>query len=128
MIEVKFTCANAQEFKSLINLLAAGNEEAASSYEDDKKSAKAPEKVWHPEPQELPVEEPVAEETPAEEPETEEAPTVTLQDLQTLGRKLAAAGKGAEIQAILKKHKVRLMSRIPEQDIPKVYAELQEVQ
>lgn len=132
MIEVKFTCANVQEFNNLLKLLAAGNEEAASSYED-KDAEKHPGKVtgmtWHPEPQALPVDEPVAEETPAEEPKTvEEAPVVSLQDLQTLGRKLAADGKGAAIQAILKEHGVKLMSKIPEADRAAVYAELQEVE
>lgn len=125
MIEVKFTCASAQEFKQLLALLASGNEEAASAYEEPPK----------PEPKQPTVEEIAeveqaqdepAQEAPWEEP-AETAPEVTLQDLQTLGRKLAAAGKGAAVQQILKAHGAKLLSRIPEADRAAVYAEMQEV-
>ena len=135
MIEVKFTCASAQEFKQLLALLASGNEEAASAYEDSPKpEQKKPEKpnIKVTKPKQPTVEEIAeveqAQDEPAQEEPEETAPEVTLQDLQTLGRKLAAAGKGASIQAILKKHGVKLMSKIPESERAAAYAEMQEVE
>ena len=61
--------------------------------------------------------------------ETQEdaAPSVTVQDLQTLGRKLAATGHGAQVQEILRKHNAKLLSRIPEDERADAYAEMQEV-
>lgn len=135
MIEVKFTCASAQEFKQLLALLATGNEEAASAYEEsptpEPKKAPKTRKTARPTVEEIAAGEPAPEEPEQEEEATESeepAPEVTLQDLQTLGRKLAADGKGASIQAILKKHGVRLLSKIPEADRAAVYAEMQGVQ
>lgn len=139
MIEVKFTCDNAQELKHLLALLAEGNEEAASAYEEAPKApkkgntqpkAKTPQKaaqapVESTEPAELSETAPW-EETPA--PSDEDAPIVSLQELQTLGRKLAAAGKGAAIQAILKKRGVTLLSKIPEAERAVVLAEMQGVE
>lgn len=138
MIEVKFTCDNAQELKRLLALLAEGNEEAASAYEEAPKAprkgntqpnAKTPQKaaqapVESAEPAELSETAPW-EETPA--PSDEDAPIVSLQELQTLGRKLAAAGKGAAIQAILKKRGVTLLSKIPEAERAAAFAEMQGV-
>lgn len=138
MIEVKFTCDNAQELKRLLALLAEGNEEAASAYEEAPKApkkgntqpkAKTPQKaaqapVENAEPAEL------SETAPWEEtlaPDDEAAPIVSLQELQTLGRKLAAAGKGAAIQAILKKRGVTLLSKIPEAERAAALAEMQGV-
>lgn len=145
MIEVKFTCANVHEFKHLLALLTAGNEEAASAYEDTEIPAKTAQMIKtgrnpvhtvvsetgngvstqkQPTTEEIAAVEP-AENEPAQEPEQ---PTVSLQELQTLGRKLAAAGKGTAIQAILKRHNVKLMSKIPEAERDAVYAEMQEVE
>lgn len=138
MIEVKFTCDNAQELKRLLALLAEGNEEAASAYEEAPKApkqgntqpnAKTPQKtaqepVESAEPAELSETAPW-EETPA--PSDEAAPIVSLQELQTLGRKLAAAGKGTAIQAILKKRGVTLLSKIPEAERAAALAEMQGV-
>ena len=61
--------------------------------------------------------------------ETQEdaAPSVTVQDLQTLGRKLAATGHGAQVQEILRKHNAKLLSRIPADERADAYAEMQEV-
>lgn len=131
MIEVKFTCADAYEFKHLLALLTAGNEEAASAYEETHAPAEPIQTVTttildkkQPTREEIAAVEP-AENEPAQEPEQ---PTVSLQELQTLGRKLAAAGKGTAIQDILKRHNVKLMSKIPEAERAAVYAEMQEVQ
>lgn len=115
MIEVKFTCANVREFKDLLNMLSKDNEEAASVYEETHEEAKA-----------VP---------PAAEPEAivtiekqDATPTVSLQDLQTLGRQLAAAGKGTAVQTILKAHGYKLLSKIPEAERAAVYAEMQGVE
>lgn len=141
MIEVKFTCANAHEFKNLLALLTSGNEEAASAYEDAETPAKTAKMIKtgrnpvhtvtdgtgtqkQPTTEEIAAVEP-AQDEPAQEPEQ---PTVTVQELQTLGRKLAAAGKGAEVQAVLKKHGVKLISKIPEAERAAAYAELWEVE
>lgn len=124
MIEVKFTCANAHELKDLLNLLTSGNEEAASAYE----AATAPAETTR---KNTPTVEEIAavalnEGEPVQE--AEEAPTVSLQDLQTLGRKLAAAGKGIAVQTILQAHGAKLLSKIPEAERAAVYAEMQEVE
>ena len=124
MIEVKFTCANAHELKNLLHLLTSGNGEAASAYE----AATAPAETTR---KNTPAVEEIAAVAPNDgEPvqEAEEAPTVSLQDLQTLGRKLAAAGKGIAVQAILKAHGAKLLSKIPEAERAAVYAEMQEVE
>lgn len=136
MIKVEFTCANAQELKTLLDLLTTGNEAAASAYEAAPEAQegsnttprrKTKQKATQPTVEEIAAVAP-AENEPAREPEEpDQAPTVTLQDLQTLGRKLAAAGKGPEIQRILKARGVTLLSRIPEDKRAEVYAEMQEV-
>ena len=120
MIEVKFTCANAHELKNLLNLLTSGNEEAASAYEAATAPAETTQIIGGIAAVALNEGEPVQE--------AEEAPTVSLQDLQTLGRKLAAAGKGTAVQTILKAHGAKLLSKIPEAERAAVYAEMQEVE
>lgn len=129
MIKVEFTCANAQELKTLLDLLTTGNEAAASAYEAAPEAQEGSNTTPRRKPKQKaaqPTVEEIAAVTPAEN-EPDQAPTVTLQDLQTLGRKLAAAGKGPEIQRILKARGVTLLSRIPEDKRAEVYAEMQEV-
>lgn len=129
MIKVEFTCANAQELKTLLDLLTTGNEAAASAYEAAPEAQEGSNTTPRRKPKQKatqPTVEEIAAVAPAEN-EPDPAPTVTLQDLQTLGRKLAAAGKGPEIQRILKAHGVTLLSRIPEDKRAEVYAEMQEV-
>lgn len=124
MIEVKFTCANVREFKDLLNMLSKDNEEAASVYEETHEEAKAVPPAAEPEAI-VTMEAPKALVTIEKQYAT---PTVSLQDLQTLGRQLAAAGKGPAIQTILKAHGYKLLSKIPEAERAAVYAEMQGVE
>ena len=158
MIEVKFTCDTVKEFKNLLALLAEGNEEAASAYENREAPVETVRQVTQkvdfsarrvteePKPfgvignprhdegtePEQPTTEEIAavapaEQEPEQEPQEEPAPAVSPQDLQSIGRKLAAAGKGTEVQAVLKAHGVKLLSKIPEDERGTVYTELQQI-
>lgn len=49
---------------------------------------------------------------------------VTLAMIQAVGRKLVAAQRSAEVQKVLQAHGVRLMSKLPADSYPAVYAEL----
>lgn len=52
------------------------------------------------------------------------AQEVTLAMIQAVGRKLVAAQRSAEVQKVLQAHGVRLMSKLPADSYPAVYAEL----
>lgn len=52
------------------------------------------------------------------------AQEVTLAMIQAVGRKLVAAQRSAEVQKVLQSHGVRLMSKLPADSYPAVYAEL----
>lgn len=67
----------------------------------------------HPAQAEAPQEKPAA---PAQE--------VTLAMIQAVGRKLVAAQRSAEVQKVLQAHGARLMSKLPADSYPAVYAEL----
>ena len=63
---------------------------------------------------EIPFTKPQAPQQPAAAPKEETAAKpVTLEDLQTTGRKLALAGKQDKLGEILGKHSVRKLSDIP---------------
>ena len=49
---------------------------------------------------------------------------VTLAMIQAVGRKLVAAQRSAEVQKVLQAHGARLMSKLPADSYPAVYAEL----
>lgn len=49
---------------------------------------------------------------------------ITLAMIQAVGRKLVAAQRSAEVQKVLQAHGVRLMSKLPADSYPAVYAEL----
>lgn len=66
---------------------------------------------------------PAQAEAPQERP-TAPAQEVTLAMIQAVGRKLVAAQRSAEVQKVLQAHGVRLMSKLPADSYPAVYAEL----
>lgn len=66
---------------------------------------------------------PAQAEAPQEKP-TALAQDVTLAMIQAVGRKLVAAQRSAEVQKVLQAHGVRLMSKLPADSYPAVYAEL----
>lgn len=146
--ELKLTGEGAAEFKQIMKLLLENNLEAASAFEDTAAAApqtaqdQAPVKVGKvtvktakaaaapaaapEEKTDAPKREPEEKtEAPKQETAAPEEPTITLQDLQTIGRKLAATGRGKNVQAILKAHGAPLMSKIAITEYPAVYAEMQ---
>ena len=66
---------------------------------------------------------PAQAEAPQEKPAAP-AQEVTLAMIQAVGRKLVAAQRSAEVQKVLQSHGVRLMSKLPADSYPAVYAEL----
>lgn len=62
---------------------------------------------------------------PQDEPPFPTEPEVTVADLQTVGRKLAVAGKGAVVQQVLAQYGVKLISRIPADKRAEALAALQ---
>jgi len=137
MIEIRFTANTVEEYRAILQQLVAGDIAAAKTHEASTgthtKTADEMPKLRH---EAAPAEAKADTTAAPAQPEqvAQDAPfdagqgTVPLADIQALGRKLAAAGKGNAVQAVLKAHGVKLMSRIPEADRAAVLAELKEAE
>ncbi len=126
MIEVKFTCQSIEDLNKLLHQLTKDPEPTQYAVQDAPRTHNS-----------CPGDElpriPGANPKPAENTagsceEATEPPTVTVQDLQSMGRKLAANGKGKAVQAILQRHSATLISRIPEAERAAAYKEMEEAQ
>lgn len=105
-MDLKITVVHTADEK-LLSALAALSGSSVSSNTTEKKAA--PAKVKAAKQEEEPVEEPEVDDIPEDEPEEElvEEPAkagVSLEDVSDAARKLIAAGKSANLKAILKKY------------------------
>lgn len=106
-MEYKLTiiCTSEAELADVTSRLASGAPapQAAPAAEADKQPARAKTAA------------------PAAQPAGQD---VTLAMIQAVGRKLVAAQRSAEVQKVLQAHGARLMSKLPADSYPAVYAEL----
>ena len=66
---------------------------------------------------------PIEAQKPAEKPAA--AKTVTIDEVQTLGRKMALAGKMDRVAAVLKKYGAERLTAIPAEQLANAYADLE---
>lgn len=92
-----------------------------------KQAAKAKQKAAKQTTVEAPVpsigEMPIEAEKPAEKPAAAKA--VTIDEVQTLGRKMALAGKMDRVAAVLKKYGAERLTAIPAEQLANAYADLE---
>lgn len=113
--KITITCRDAAELADVASRLTAADItlDAPDAPAEAPQAAPAAVEDNHPAQAEAPQEKPAA---PAQE--------VTLAMIQAVGRKLVAAQRSAEVQKVLQSHGVRLMSKLPADSYPAVYAEL----
>lgn len=113
--KITITCRDAAELADVASRLTAADItlDAPDGPAGALQAAPAAVEDNHPAQAEAPQEKPAA---PAQE--------VTLAMIQAAGRKLVAAQRSAEVQKVLQAHGVRLMSKLPADSYPAVYAEL----
>lgn len=113
--KITITCRDAAELADVASRLTAADItlDAPDAPAEAPQAAPAAVEDNHPAQAEAPQEKPAA---PAQE--------VTLAMIQAVGRKLVAAQRSAEVQKVLQAHGVRLMSKLPADSYPAVYAEL----
>lgn len=77
--------------------------------------------------QQTPIEAPVpsAGEIPIEAEKPAAAKAVTIDEVQTLGRKMALAGKMDRVAAVLKKYGAERLTAIPAEQLANAYADLE---
>lgn len=113
--KITITCRDAAELADVASRLTAADItlDAPDAPAEAPQAAPAAVEDNHPAQAEAPQLAPAA---PAQE--------VTLAMIQAVGRKLVAAQRSAEVQKVLQAHGVRLMSKLPADSYPAVYAEL----
>lgn len=116
--KITITCRDAAELADVASRLTAADitldaPDAPDAPAEAPQAAPAAVEDNHPAQAEAPQLAPAA---PAQE--------VTLAMIQAVGRKLVAAQRSAEVQKVLQAHGVRLMSKLPADSYPAVYAEL----
>lgn len=113
--KITITCRDAAELADVASRLTTADItlDAPDGPAEAPRAAPAAVEDNHPAQAEAPQEKPAA---PAQE--------VTLAMIQAVGRKLVAAQRSAEVQKVLQAHGVRLMSKLPADSYPAVYAEL----
>lgn len=123
-LEIKYACDNPAEFVELLRLVAQNNLPAASAFETEaytNKAAEPSDMVA----QEQPAEDmPWVESTVVDVPKDEPTPAITLDDLKALGRKIAAAGKGAFLRQAINDLGAKSMSTVPEGQYAALYKAL----
>lgn len=113
--KITITCRDAAELADVASRLTTADItlDAPDAPAEAPQAAPAAVEDNHPAQAEAPQEKPAA---PAQE--------VTLTMIQAVGRKLVAAQRSAEVQKVLQAHGARLMSKLPADSYPAVYAEL----
>lgn len=133
--ELKITCENPSEIADILTAVALQHKDtrirkitetvaipADSAPAKDSKTPEQPEQpsTTPPEPE---MEQPKAGGVTPQRPVA--PPEITVAALQQLGRKIAAAGHGKDVQDLVRKYGATFISRVPEDNRSALYAELQ---
>lgn len=111
---ISISASTPAEYQDALNALNAGIQAPAAPAKRSPAPQAAPVQAHVPTDGELPFAKPQAPQQPAmTAQEAASAKPVTLEDLQTTGRKLALAGKQDKLGEILGKYSVRKLSDIP---------------
>jgi hypothetical protein len=111
---ISISASTPAEYRDALNALNAGIQAPAVPAKPSPAPQAAPVQAHVPTDGEIPFTKPRAPQQPAAAPKEETAAKpVTLEDLQTTGRKLALAGKQDKLGEILGKYSVRKLSDIP---------------
>lgn len=144
-IEVSIRAENAEEYRNAIKALMDGagmvgfdipglpiepqprDTKAQQQAEANELLRKQAAKATQQTPVEAPVpsvgEMPIEAQKPAEKPAA--AKTVTIDEVQTLGRKMALAGKMDRVAAVLKKYGAERLTAIPAEQLANAYEDLE---
>ena len=109
-IYISISASTPAEYRDALNALNAGIQAPAVPAKPSPAPQAAPVQAHVPTDGEIPFAEPQTPQPPAVAASTK---PVTLEDLQTTGRKLALAGKQDKLGEILGKYSVRKLSDIP---------------
>ena len=111
---ISISASTPAEYRDALNALNAGIQAPAAPAKRSPAPQAAPVQAHVPTDGEIPFAEPQTPQQPAvAAQEAASAKPVTLEDLQTTGRKLALAGKQDKLGEILGKYSVRKLSDIP---------------
>lgn len=132
--ELKITCENPSEVADILTAVALQHKDthirkitdavAIPSDSATAKISKTPEKPSTTQPASEPeMEQPKAGGVTPQGPV--DPPEITVAALQQLGRKIAAAGHGKDVQDLVRKYGATFISRVPEDNRSALYAELQ---
>lgn len=111
---ISISASTPAEYQDALNALNAGIQAPAAPAKRSPAPQAAPAQAHVPTDGEIPFAMPQTPQQPAAAPKEETAAKpVTLEDLQTTGRKLALAGKQDKLGEILGKYSVRKLSDIP---------------
>lgn len=111
---ISISASTPAEYQDALNALNAGIQAPAAPAKRSPAPQAAPVQAHVPTDGEIPFTKPQAPQQPAvAAQEAASAKPVTLEDLQTTGRKLALAGKQDKLGEILGKYSVRKLSDIP---------------
>ena len=111
---ISISASTPAEYRDALNALNAGIQAPAVPAKPSPAPQAAPVQAHVPTDGEIPFTKPQAPQQPAVAPKEENAAKpVTLEELQTTGRKLALAGKQDKLGEILGKYSVRKLSDIP---------------
>lgn len=111
---ISISASTPAEYRDALNALNAGIQAPAVPVKPSPAPQAAPVQAHVPTDGEIPFTKPQAPQQPAvAAQEAASAKPVTLEDLQTTGRKLALAGKQDKLGEILGKYSVRKLSDIP---------------
>lgn len=124
---ISISASTPAEYRDALNALNAGIQAPAVPAKPSPAPQAAPVLAHVPTDGEIPFAEPQTPQQPAAAPKEETAAKpVTLEDLQTTGRKLALAGKQDKLGEILGKYSVRKLSDIPSEHWPEALNEMEE--
>lgn len=123
---ISISASTPAEYRDALNALNAGIQAPAVPAKPSPAPQAAPVQAHVPTDGEIPFTKPQAPQRPAAAPKEETAAKpVTLEDLQTTGRKLALAGKQDKLGEILGKYSVRKLSDIPSEHWPEALNEME---
>lgn len=124
---ISISASTPAEYQDALNALNAGIQAPAAPAKRSSAPQAAPVQAHVPTDGEIPFTKPQAPQQPAvAAQEAASAKPVTLEELQTTGRKLALAGKQDKLGEILGKYSVCKLSDIPSEHWPEALNEMEE--
>lgn len=124
---ISISASTPAEYQDALNALNAGIQAPAAPTKRSPAPQAAPAQAHVPTDGEIPFAKPQTPQQPAVAvQEAASAKPVTLEDLQTTGRKLALAGKQDKLGEILGKYSVRKLSDIPSEHWAEALNEMEE--